>query len=185
MNKMSYLEETLRRLGASDAQLRSATAKLFERAMMEDSEFCQKVTADALERIAATFEDAKTSEESIRAIYADAMANAKLQAQALTTQINAMAKVFRQEADRCEKLKNESKDVIYDAELNEAVKAYRAVLAATKEIFGEYIQGELNQAAMVAAINAGSYVAWRGIMGPAAKPQEGMQIQNVTCRKKY
>ena len=163
---MSYLEETLRALGASDAQLKSSTAKLFERAMIEDSEFCQKVTADAMERIAKEYENAERTADWMNAKCENAISLAKATGEALLREINRESDRLASESKRLETLKKETKDFIYDAELNEAVKAYRAVLAATKEIFGEYIQGEVNQAAIVAAINAGSYVAWRGMMGP-------------------
>ena len=174
---MGYLDETLRRLGATESQINSSTAKLFEKAMIEDSEFCQKVAADALNRLADRFDQAESIAAKIDATYQRAKESAELQGAVLIRRIKTEADRFAEESEKCEKARNATKDIIYDADLNEAVKAYKAVLSATKEVFGEFVQGEITQAAIVAAINAGSYVAWRGIMGPAEGNTKGKETR--------
>ena len=52
---------------------------------------------------------------------------------------------------------------IKDSQTKDGVLAYAEVLAATREIFGEE---NLTENVMIAAIQAGSYLGWRGIMGP-------------------
>lgn len=183
MTNMGYLDETLRAMGATDAQLNSATAKLFNRAMLQDSEFCQKVAADALERIAKKIENAEHLTAYVEERCDRAVSRTKDDGLALAAKIEAATRHYTAEAERCERMIKASKDVIYDAELNEAVKAYRAVLVATKEVMGDSLEGNLSPEPIVAAINAASYIAWRGIMGPAAKPQEGVQIQNISYKK--
>lgn len=55
---------------------------------------------------------------------------------------------------------------ISDNLTRDGVMAYAAVLAATREIFG--VKG-LTENVMIAAIQAGSDIGWRGIMGPKYK----------------
>lgn len=56
---------------------------------------------------------------------------------------------------------------IINRETADSVIAYRKVLEATKEVFGS----DCSQDVICKAIEAGSYIAWRGIMGPK---QEGV-----------
>lgn len=56
---------------------------------------------------------------------------------------------------------------IVNRDVADAVIAYRMVLEATKNVFGD----DCTQDVICKAIEAGSYVAWRGIMGPK---QEGV-----------
>lgn len=51
---------------------------------------------------------------------------------------------------------------IGDERTRDAVLAYRATIEATQAVFGE---ANMTEAVMVAAINAGSYMGWRSIVG--------------------
>lgn len=173
---MGYLDETLRRLGASEAQIKSSTAKLFEKAMLEDSGFCEKVAADALERIAKSVTAATANASYIDDKCKEALNGAIAYAEKFEQGLKAEIASYEDQRKKCEAYIQQNKSaVIYDADLSEAVKAYKAVLAATKEVFGE---SSNSPEAIVAAINAGSYIAWRGIMGPAAN-SNGFQVQNI------
>lgn len=62
---------------------------------------------------------------------------------------------------------------INSPETKDAVMAYTATLNATKEIFGA---DAMNPDVIVAAIQAGSYMAWRSIMGPKGKDDGWEQV---------
>lgn len=55
-----------------------------------------------------------------------------------------------------------AKEQVGDSRVRDAVAAYKDVLLATREVFGEE---RMTANVMIAAIEAGSYVGWRTIMG--------------------
>ena len=60
---------------------------------------------------------------------------------------------------------------ISSRDVQDAVMAYDAVLKSTVDVFGI----DVDPSVMIAAIEAGSYIAWRGIMGP--KQSDSMPIK--------
>lgn len=70
-------------------------------------------------------------------------------------------------ANRLSKISRETAGEINNGDTKDAVIAYRMVLETTKEVFGS----DCSQDVICKAIEAGSYIAWRGIMGPK---QEGV-----------
>lgn len=160
---MKWLEEQLVKQGATPAQLKSSTVKLVEKAITEDSGFVDKAALDVLERLAATFEEAKSNTAELKAMVEDASrkadrivggvtAEAKKEVAKLEEQVNAL----KRERDNFRAAR------INDSQIVEAVKAYRAVLEATKDVFGEAMTEEI----MKKAIKAAGFVAYRGVMGP-------------------
>jgi len=157
---MTWLQEQLTKMGACQSQVNSSTVKMVERAMAEDSEFIEKTALDVLERLADTFEEAKkNTAELVRMVN-----QAEQKADGIVSAVTSEAKkeISGLEA-QIKSLQREKMDFvegrIYDAELAEAVKAYKAALMATKDVFGESMDAETR----IAAINAGSYIAWRGM----------------------
>lgn len=164
---MTWLQEQLTKMGATPSQVNSSTVKMVERAMVEDTEFIQKTALDAVERLANTFEEAKQNIGQLSAM----VENAEKRAGKIVSGVTEEAKkeVAGLES-QVEELRRErfdlAKGTIRDTGLAEAVKAYREVLQATKDVFGEEIEKHALYSCIEAAINAGSYIAWRGIMGP-------------------
>lgn len=68
---------------------------------------------------------------------------------------------------RLENIESQTSSTIRNQDVRDSVIAYRNVLKTTKEIFGV----DCTQEVICKAIEAGSYIAWRGIMGPK---QEGV-----------
>lgn len=52
---------------------------------------------------------------------------------------------------------------VRDSQIQDGVMAYAGVLAATREIFGTE---NMSEDVMIAAIQAASYIGYRGVMGP-------------------
>lgn len=69
--------------------------------------------------------------------------------------------------DSLSKIVGASYEFIGDHDLRNAVMAYRLVLQATQDVLGDRV---LQDDVAVEAIKAGSYIAWRGIMGQAQQP---------------
>jgi ABC-type phosphate transport system auxiliary subunit len=113
-----------------------------------------------MERLAESFEDAKKNTEAL----CEKVDAATRKADGIISEVTDAAK--REIASlntQCEILRKEknnlSAGIIYDKDFAEAVKVYKAVLLATKDVFGENMDVETK----IAAINAGSYIAWRGM----------------------
>ena len=71
-------------------------------------------------------------------------------------------------------------NITIDCKTLNAIIAYKNILAATKEIFGEE---NMTEEVMVKAIEAGSYGAWRSIMG--GKDDYVVSVPYEGKRKRY
>ena len=60
-------------------------------------------------------------------------------------------------------------------DVQDAIMAYDAVLKSTVDVFGDILEPSV----MIAAIEAGSYIAWRGIMGPKTKEPEPRNVRRI------
>lgn len=157
------IREYLQKLGATDAELRANVVNRMESAMLIDTDLSE-MKADTVECIMnntlqaiataqkALMLDAGNARDTIRSLES-MIAQAKREANDLREQVGVV---------------HDSK--INDPTSNNAVKVYAATLNATKEIFGEE---NLAPEVMISAIQAGSYMAWRSIMGP--KEPEGQK----------
>lgn len=162
---MTFLQERLQKMGATQSQIMSNTVKLVQKAIDEEAGFVDKAAMAHIERIAETFEHAKEYSEQIKGHFAEALVSAKMEAEQAKREINGAVQ-------RYENAKKQADGLIQDREMADAVKAYKAVLEATKEVFGDSCTPEVIQE----AIRAGSYTAWRGIMGPKDQQPYGKRI---------
>lgn len=156
---MSFIREKLKEMHLPNSTfngiMSSNALKYIEQIIDENNNICDKEVLSQLKRIADTYENASEKAEKIARQYQSALSEAQYESQHAINEMRAMAQ-------RYEKAKEQSNGLITDKELAEAVKAYKAVLEATKEVFGE----KCTESVISAAIEAGSYTAWRGIMGP-------------------
>jgi len=150
------IREYLKKLGATDQELTAKVVQRMEKAMLIDADL-EQFPADTVLKIITGA--------------ASGLENANGKAQGTINLMNSTAAELLKAVDsaraQLEDLKRQTSG-IKDAKINspetrDAVMAYATVLNATKEIFGE---NGLEPDVMIAAINAGSYIAWRGIMGP-------------------
>ena len=150
------IREYLKNIGATDQELSAKVLQRMERAMLIDTDLEQFHADTVLSIIQGA---------------ASGLENANGQTLATVSKAtNAMQELDKAVADaraQLSDLKQQTAGIkdakINNAETRDAVMAYAAVLNATKEIFGNE---NLTVEVMTAAINAGSYIAWRGIMGP-------------------
>lgn len=160
---MTWLQEQLTKMGATPSQVNSSTVKMVERAMAEDAEFIQKTALDAVERLANTFEEAKKNTAELVRTVNQAESKASGIISAVTDEAKREIAGLQSEIKRLEDKRWEMKEgLIKDNQTLEAVKAYRAILEATKEVFGD----ALTEATIKRAIKEAGYVAYRGVMGP-------------------
>lgn len=154
------IREYLRKLGATDAEMKAKVIERMENAMMFDTDL-SLLTPDTVLQIitsAASAVNASCSElERAEGRINASIKNADKAADKLTQCIK--------EADSQMDFisKGLSGNAIRDTAAKDAVLAFAYTLRSTKEIFGEEA---LTPEVMIAAINAGSYIAWRDIMGP-------------------
>lgn len=155
------IREYLQKLGATDAELRANVVSRMENAMLIDTDLSEMkadtvecIMNDTLHAIAtaqkALMLDAGNARDTIRSLES-MIAQAKREANDLREQVGVV---------------QDSK--ITDPASKDAVRVYAATLNATKEVIGE---GNLTPEVIISAIEAGSYMAWRSIMGP--KEPEG------------
>lgn len=156
---MSFIQEKLLEKKLTPLQyngiLASNAYKYITEIIQENSDICDKEVLSELKRIAGVFENANEKTKEIEKKYESAIE---------AVQNKSIATVFAMEdlVKKYEKAKDQSNQLIMDKELADGVKAYKAVLEATKEVFGD----KCTENVITAAIEAGSYTAWRGIMGP-------------------
>lgn len=147
------LIKKMEQLGANKSQLTSNTLALAVKAIAEDESVIPDTVRLDIARLASAVNIAsKRLEES----------NQKLKFTIESADYNCkkIEEEARKATENYEQAKRREESVITDKDLSEAVKAYRAVLQATTDVLGT-----LDKETQIAAINAGSYIAWRGIMG--------------------
>ena len=160
---MTWLQEQLTKMGACQSQVNSATVKMVEKAMVEDSEFIEKTALDVMERLANTFEEAKKNTAELVQAVNHAEQKADKIISAVTDEAKREIAELQSEIKRLDDKRWEMRaGIIKDNQTIEAVKAYRAILEATKEVFGD----ALTESAIKRAIKEAGYVAYRGVMGP-------------------
>ena len=150
------IREYLKKLGATENELGAKVVQRMEQAMLVDADLSQfrvdtvvKIIADAASGLASANGNTKSNIAAAERITAELKGN--------IADAEAHIEDLRQQTKGIKDAK------IKSLETKDAVMAYAAVLNATREIFGD---ANLSADVMVAAINAGSYIAWRGIMGP-------------------
>ena len=156
------IKEYLKSIGAKDNELTANVVKLMENAMLFDVDIKDLQLDTVLEKVKAENEKTKSVDGSLimRRLEAD-KAREKLELLLYEVNITYNAKLTE--------MKQIKDGILMDKDLKDAVTAYRAVLQATVDVFGV---DKLTSEVMAGAINAGSYIAWRGIMGPKDKDFE-------------
>ena len=148
---MTYFREQLQKAGASPATMSSNALKYLEQFIAEDSGFCDKEALSQLERIADCFEQAESAQRKMESDLKHTM-----------DRVEAAKLEIKNAIDNYAVFRKKNLGEIEDKQIAESVKAYKTVLEATKEVFGE----KCTETVITSAIEAGSYIAWRGIMGP-------------------
>lgn len=147
------LIKKMEQLGANKSQLTSNTLALAVRAIAEDENVIPDTVRLDIVTLSSNIERA-----SARLVDYQNRINRTIEsAEATCEHIEQRAKTA---TENYEAAKRREESVITDKDLSEAVKAYRAVLQATTDVLGT-----LDKETQIAAISAGSYIAWRGIMG--------------------
>lgn len=148
------LVSKLREMGANEAQLTSKTLEMAVRAITEDSGVIPDTVTAGIKQLADNISRATEKLTDAQRGLKNQIDNADWNRQRIETEA-------QRASQRYEEAKRREESIITDEDLMEAVKAYRAVLQATTDVLGN----DLGADVQIAAINAGSYVAWRGIMG--------------------
>lgn len=155
------IREYLASIGATQAELQAKVVARMEQAMMVDADLQQFKPDTVLEMLYKTIDELKLRESSLSAKLSDA--------KTCTYHLDHALKIAQAERDDLKAQTAGLKDMkISSPETKDAVMAFTATLNATKEIFGTEA---MTSDVIVAAINAGSYMAWRSIMGPKDTPE--------------
>ena len=159
---MTFIREKLEEMNLPKLTLNgimsSNALKYIEQIIEENNNVCDKEVLSQLKRIADTYENASQRAEEIVSQYQNAVSKSQYESRHVINELREMTQKY-------EKAKEQSDGLITDKKLADAVKAYKAVLEATKEVFGE----KCTESVITASIEAGSFTAWRGIMGPKYK----------------
>ena len=166
------IREYLESIGATQSELGAKVVKRMEEAMLADVDLSKFSADTALKAL----DSAADKLDSLNKTYAILREREERSEKSLDSAIlranDALNELKAQTAGIC--------DVkINNAETKDAVAAYTATLRATKEIFSEE---NMTEKVMIAAINAGSYMAWRSIMGPKdndEKPKVRVNARNL------
>lgn len=153
------IREYLKSLGATDAELTAKVVARMEKAMLFESDLKQFSPDTVLNMLAV-------SADALDKANGDMRVNIRKADEDIERLNRAIAEAGRQLDDLRKQTAGIKDAKINSPELRDAVMAYAATINATQEIFGE---ANMTQEVMTAAINAGSYIAWRGIMGPKSK----------------
>ncbi len=153
------IRDYLKNLGATEQQLSAKVIEIMEQKMLFDTDLADlsadtvaKILGDLIKNVGA----AATRLESF-------MVQEKFAANDLERKMTqAQAR-----SDLLEKIVYEanagiSNIEIHNPDVKDAVVAYAAVLKATREVFGEE---KMTEDVMAHAVDAGSYIAWRGMTG--------------------
>lgn len=151
--------EKLKSMGASQTQLESKTVQMVLQALAEDGSIIPDTAKLEIKTLISAVDNAS-----------DRLSKAERSMAQTIHDANAQTQIMQRAADKAtrewENATRQKESVILDKDLQEAVKAYKAVLLATREVWGDVIEKAGGTEAVIAAIQAGSYTAWRGIMGP-------------------
>ncbi len=151
--------QKLKEMGAGTAQLESKTVRMVVQALSEDQSIIPDTAMMEINNLIKAVDRADRRLAQAEANMANTLSSAEYKTE-------LMQKAAEKAAQDYERATKQKESVILDKDLQEAVKAYKAVLEATKEVFGDMIERSGSADAIIAAIQAGSYTAWRGIMGP-------------------
>ena len=158
------IREYLEKLGATQSEMSAKVVSRMEQAMLVDTDLEQFKADTVMSLLEGTLEALKNANSAMggKLIQAD-IAKRKLE----EATANATANMHELQTQTAG-LKNAK---IEDRDTKDAAMAYAFTLKATQDIFGEE---NMTENVMIAAINAGSYMAWRSIMGP--KENEGSKV---------
>lgn len=149
------IREFLKELGATEAELSAKVVGRMENAMLFDTDIKQC----APDTVIALINDVCNG----LAHRCTELANAMKTAQALGINLNAAITEAKNELHDLSEQTRFTKTVkVSDSKTRDAVLAYASVLNFTKDIFGEE---NMTESVMTSAIKAGSFMAWRSIMG--------------------
>lgn len=151
--------EKLKQMGASQTQLESKTVQMVLQALAEEESIIPDTAKLEIKTLIASVDAASARLSKAEGNMARAINDADIKTQIMKSAADKATREW-------ENATRQKESVILDKDLQEAVKAYKAVLLATREVFGDMIEKAGSTDAIIAAIQAGSYTAWRGIMGP-------------------
>ena len=153
------IREYLKSIGATEAELSAKVVGRMESRMLFDTDM-QKFAPDTVMQIVKMAVDELRDAGRISSKIEVGVLNANAAASRLENAI-------RQSEMQLKDLERQTAGIkdakIENRETRDAVMAYTATLRATREIFGE---AAMTPEVMAETIKAGSYIAWRGIMGP-------------------
>lgn len=154
------IREYLEQIGATPAEMSAKVVARMEQRMMTDGDLKDlqlDTVMDMFKQIAENVHRQNVnSEAKIQAAHSAAcrLEDAIKKAEVIQTSVEKQNKLIAQ-------------GHILDGRTCDAVSAFRAVISATQDVFGEE---NMTEAVIVAAIEAGSYMGWRSIMGPKEEP---------------
>jgi len=158
------IREYLKRLGATDNELTAKVVARMEQQMLIDSDLSEFQPDTVMSILSRAADGLSIANDKM-------VSNIDHASQTLKRLQNAMGEAMAQLDDLRSQTAGIKDAIIANPETKDAVMAYAATLRATKEIFGaEAMTADV----IIAAVNAGSYMAWRSIMGPK-EPEQGMK----------
>lgn len=150
------IRDYLTQIGTTPSEMSAKVVQRMEQHMMTDGDLkdlqLDTVRDMLYQTINAACRQNERSESNI------AIANSTVEK--LNKAVND-AEVMQANVDKMQELI--AQGYIMDGRTRDAVAAFRTMLASVQDVFGEV---NMTEAVMVAAIEAGSYMCWRSIMGP-------------------
>lgn len=154
------IRDYLIQIGATPAEMSAKVINRMEQRMMTDGDLKDLQLDTVKSMLHQTIEAACRQNERCEGNIniADGLIN-KL------SQTIEKAETAQKNVDKQQKLIEQG--YIMDAKTCDAVAAFRTVIKTVQDVFGEE---NMTEAVIIAAIEAGSYMGWRSIMGPKEEP---------------
>jgi len=150
------IREYLKSIGATENELSAKVVARMEHLMMTESDLSEFKPDTVMKILKGAIDGLDIANNHVQRNIDEAEAKAK--------NLRVLIDNARIEAnDLIDQTKHLSELKIRNPDIKDAVMAYAAILRATKEVFG---MDSISAEVMCRAIEAGSYVAYRGVMGP-------------------
>lgn len=154
------IREYLTQIGTTPAEMSAKVVQRMEQHMMTDGDLKDLQLDTVKSMLHQTIEAACRQNERCEG-------NISVATVAIETLVKSVEEAEKTKRWIEEQQKLIAQGHIMDAKTCDAVSAFRTVINAVQDVFGEE---NMTEAVIVAAIEAGSYMGWRSIMGPKEEP---------------
>lgn len=157
------IREYLKSLGATDAELKAKVVERMEQAMLFDTDITSLTPNALIDYINNATDKMLLAAHTLNGAE-NTISNININARPIENRLKTLVQQAEEKRKELQEgIVTAEKSTITNTDLKDAVLAYAEVLKATKAVFGE---AAMTDTTITSAIEAGSDIAWRGIMGP-------------------